>query len=114
MPYWTKHKPTSKHGRKTPQFSFSTHPLFQFLDDLLAALEGLSLGLIQPDLHVLDLALQTLAQLLHLQGVLLLLAQLVSKTGGVSHRLLRPLLRPAQLAVHLVKVSLQAEDGGQF
>ena len=44
----------------------NTHSLFEFLDDLLASLEGLSLGLVQSDLHVLDLAFQTLAELLNL------------------------------------------------
>merc|ERR1719195_648767 len=74
---------------------------------LLAALEGVGLGLVHSGLHVLDLGLQQ--PLLPLQGLseLLLGPQLVSEAGGVNHGALGLLLGQAGLASHLVTVGLQ-------
>merc|ERR1719323_1888418 len=67
---------------------------------LLAALEGIGLGLQQP--------------LLPLQGLgeLLLGPQLVSEAGGVNHGALSLLLREGSLTGHLVTVGLQGLDLG--
>ena len=48
----------------------------------------------------------------HLQRVILLLAQLVSQAGGISHGLLGAVLGVAKLAVHLVQVGLHGLDIG--
>merc|ERR1719346_208874 len=79
---------------------------------LLAALEGVGLGLVHSGLHVLDLGLQQ--PLLPLQGLgeLLLGSQLVSEAGGVNHGALGLLLRQGSLTGHLVTVSLQGLDLG--
>merc|ERR1719323_2517397 len=79
---------------------------------LLAALEGVGLGLVHSGLHVLDLGLQQ--PLLPLQGLgeLLLGPQLVSEAGGVNHGALGLLLGQAVLASHLVTVGLQGLDLG--
>merc|ERR1719323_434454 len=77
---------------------------------LLAALEGVGLGLVHSGLHVLDLGLQQ--PLLPLQGLgeLLLGPQLVSEAGGVNHGALGLLLGQTGLASHLVTVCLQGLD----
>merc|ERR1719346_68183 len=79
---------------------------------LLAALEGVGLGLVHSGLHVLDLGLQQ--PLLPLQGLgeLLLGPQLVSEAGGVNHGALGLLLREGSLTGHLVTVCLQGLDLG--
>merc|ERR1719389_195158 len=77
---------------------------------LLAALEGVGLGLVHSGLHVLDLGLQQ--PLLPLQGLgeLLLGPQLVSEAGGVNHGALGLFLRQGSLTGHLVTVGLQGLD----
>merc|ERR1719389_1581246 len=74
---------------------------------LLAALQGVGLGLVHSGLHVLDLGLQQ--PLLPLKGLghLLLGSQLVSQAGGIDHGSLGLLLGQGGLAGHLVTVGLQ-------
>lgn len=62
----------------------ATHPGLELLNGAPSSLECSSLSLIETDLHVLDLYFQRLAELLDLDGVFLLGAELISETGGLG------------------------------
>lgn len=81
--------------------------LFEFLDGLLASLEGVSLGFVQADLEVLDLALESLAELLLRLGVVLFGAELVSETGGINHGFLGLLFGILGLVEEFVEVGVE-------
>merc|ERR1719499_1265399 len=75
---------------------------------LLAALEGLGLGLVDARLDVLDLGLQQLALPLKALSKVLLTAELISQPGGVDHGTLGLLLAEGGLSGHLVEVGGQS------
>lgn len=77
---------------------------------LLAGLQGVALSLLKADLEFLDLDLKTLAHLLLGLSVLLLGAELISKTSSVNHGLLGLLLGVLGLIEHLIEVSLRGKD----
>merc|ERR1711962_1853152 len=74
---------------------------------LLAALEGIDLGLVGAGLGILALGLQQLAVLLQAHGNVLLGAELIGQAGGVNHGAGRLLLRELGLVGHLVEVSVE-------
>ena len=76
---------------------------------LLAALEGLGLGLVDAGLHVLDLGIQKLALPLKTLSSVLLTAELIGKPGGIDHGTLGLLLAESGFSRHLVEV---AGEGG--
>lgn len=80
------------------------------MDDALAALEGVGLGLVESLLQVLDMQLEGLAVLLGAERVLLLLSELLSQAGRVGGGLAHALLAELELAERLVQVDLH---GGQ-
>merc|ERR1719324_2048036 len=75
---------------------------------LLAALQGLGLGLIDAGLDVLDLGLQELALPLETLSKVLFAAELISQPGGVDHGTLGLLLAEGGLSGHLVEVGGQS------
>merc|ERR1719201_1829958 len=72
---------------------------------LLAALEGLGLGLVDAGLHVLDLGIQKLALPLKTLSSILLTAELIGKPGGIDHGTLGLLLAESGLGSHLIEVA---------
>ena len=74
---------------------------------LLAALQGVLLGIIEASLEVLDLGLKQLAVPVEGLGHLLLCAELIGEAGRVDHGLLGLLVGEAALVGHLIQVSLQ-------
>merc|ERR1719370_976353 len=71
---------------------------------LLASLEGVLLGLVDPVLGVLHLGLEQLLVPLQGHGSLLLHAQLICKTSRIDHGTLSLLLGKMRLSGHLVQV----------
>merc|ERR1719175_8537 len=74
---------------------------------LLAALEGVDLGLVGAGLGVLALGLQQLAVLLQGHGHVLLGAELIGQAGGVDHGAGSLLLGQLGLVGHLVEVGVE-------
>merc|ERR1719510_64007 len=77
---------------------------------LLAALQGVGLGLIHPSLHVLHLGLQKGALSLQTLGKVLLVAEFISKTSSINHGLLGLLLGEGGLRGHLIQISLKSSS----
>ena len=84
-----------------------SHALFQFLDHPLASLHGRSLGLVQTDLELLNLALQGAAHLLDGLSMILFLAQLLGQAGSIGHGLLGLVLGGLQLLGLVLQVGLK-------
>ena len=87
-----------------------SHTLLELLDDFLATFEGAGLGLVQACLQFLHLVLEDSTHLLDVPGVLLLLAELLGHTGGVTHRLLGVLFGHLQFGGLVIQITLERDQ----
>lgn len=80
--------------------------LFEFGDDLLSSLEGGGLGLVESDLDLLELLLESLAEAVGVLAVLLFLAELFGELGSIGHGLLAALFSSLELVEGLIQIGL--------